>query len=193
MDTLPPKPPHKILIVDDDVSVLEIYTSKFKQEGFDVVAVKDGQEAWDLIRGGYTPEVLYTGIVMPRMTGFDLIRAMRADPRLASIPIAINSHYGRNEDKATAKSLGIDDFLVVGVVPLNEVVRRIKLMMGVQDSFTVRLERGREDDEEIISLLNKQGMTSLGNHGEKLSLELKPQSESGVFRVGLIVENPEQR
>ena len=188
----PPPPPKKILIVDDDGYLLGTYAEKFKEEGFAVSTADDGQEAWDLIQGGYTPDVMFTGIVMPRMTGFDLIRKMQADPRLAPIPVAISSHQGREEDKATAKALAVDDFLIKGTVTLNEVVRRVRLILGVQTSYQISLKREAHDAEALISLLDKQQLTSLGFQDGALLLGLEPQKDREVFKLKLIKEHPEQ-
>jgi DNA-binding response OmpR family regulator len=186
-----PLPPKKILIVDDDQYLLGVYAEKFKEEGFDVTIAKDGQEAWDLIRGGYLPDVMFTGIVMPRVDGFDLIRKMQVDPKLASIPVAISSHQGREVDKAIAKSLAVDDFIIKGLVSLNEVVRRVGLIAGLQNRYIIPLARSQGDTEALIRLLDKQQLTSLGFEGEDIFLEMEPQEERGMFVVKLTDEKME--
>lgn len=176
----------KILIVDDDNFLLQIYASSFKAEGFDVVAASDGQEAWDIIQSGNVPDVVFTGILMPRMTGFDLIRKMQADPKLAPIPVAISSHRGREEDKKTSKELNVDDFLIQGFVPVVEVVRRVEYLLGVYKVYRIKLNRTEEDTEALIDLLNKQQQTSLGYMGGgDLYLVFTPKKETGEFNVEL--------
>ena len=180
---------NKILLVDDDRYLLGIYAEKFKEEGFDAITASDGQEAWELIQGGYIPEVVFAGILMPRMTGFDLIRKMQADPKLASIPVIISSHRGRVEDKNTAKELGVDDFIIQGITPLVEVVRRINLLIGINRSYVVHLERNEYDSEALINLLDKEQQTFIGLSTEtKLFLKLEPLAEKGLFKVTLTAE-----
>ncbi len=183
--------PKKILIVDDDQYLLGVYAEKFKEEGFDVTTANDGQEAWDLISSGYSPDVMFTGIVMPHMDGFELIRKMQADPKLAAIPVAISSHQGREVDKAIAKSLAVDDFLIQGLVSLNEVVRRVRLIAGLQSRYTIPLVRSQGDTEALISLLDKQQMTSLGFKGADLFLRLDPQENGGMFTAKLTDQEEE--
>lgn len=180
----------KILIVDDEQYLLSVYAAKFKEEGFDVATAIDGQAAWELLQGGYVPDVMFTGILMPRMSGFDLIRKMQADARLASIPVAISSHRGRQEDKVTAKELGVDDFLIQGLVSLNEVVRRIRRLLGAVQSYKVALERGKEDGDSLINFLEMQTMDlATADANKKILLELEPQQEKGMFKVTIIRED----
>jgi len=180
----------KILIVDDDQYLLGVYASKFREEKFDVKTANDGQEAWELIQGGYVPDVVFTGILMPRMTGFDLIRNMQADAKLKDIPTAISSHRGRPEDRVTAKELGVDDFLIQGLVTLNEVVRRIKRLLGVEQSYRVQVDRNRYDSEGLISLLESQDSDSAEkDKGKLLLLELHPRDEKGLFHVEIVRED----
>ena len=82
----------KILLVDDDPQALEIYRHKFQEDSFEVVTAVDGQDALDKIKAGFIPDVIFTGILMPRLTGFELVKKIREDEKLAKIPIAISSH-----------------------------------------------------------------------------------------------------
>jgi DNA-binding response OmpR family regulator len=120
------------------------------------------------------------------MDGFELIRKMQADPKLAAIPVAISSHQGREVDKAMAKSLAVDDFLIRGLVSLNEVVRRVRLIAGIQSSYTIPVMRDRGDSEALVSFLDKEQLTSLGFGDKDVFLEITPQEENGVFTVKLM-------
>ncbi|MEK7464682.1 MAG: response regulator [Patescibacteria group bacterium] len=176
----------KILIVDDDDSVRNIYVHKFKEEGFEVVPAKNGEEAWNLLEGGFLPNIVFTGILMPKMSGFDLVRKMRPDSRFTNIPIVIFSHRGREEDKEEAIWLGVNDFLVQGVVSLTETVRRINLILGEKPTYFILLDRKDEGVENLVRLLDAQQKTSLGfDKGKKLFIRIEPMKEGGEFRVGL--------
>ena len=59
----------KILIIDDDQPSLDLYAELFRGEGFEVSLAHDGQEGWDELRSGKIPDVVFTGIIMPRMSG----------------------------------------------------------------------------------------------------------------------------
>jgi len=176
----------KILIVDDALFLLDVYESAFREAGFEVKVSRDGKEAWDAIEGGYQPDIMFTGILMPRMTGFDLIRKMQARDDLKDIPVVISSHRGREEDKETAKGLGVDDFVVQGLVPLHEVVRRIKALSGDHVIYHVAIERGHHDGDALIALLARLGQVSPPAGDEEVFLEMEPTKEPGEFKVRIV-------
>ena len=184
-----PKPANKkVFLVDDDTFLLEIYGKKFMEEGFDVSVATNGKEAWDLVQGGYRPDVIFTGIIMPEMTGFELVRKLQENPELAKIPVVIFSHRGRPEDKKTAKELNCDDFIVQGAVPLAEVVRRIELLLGIRHRFTVFVNRDHEEEDALVRLLELQQGISCPLEKRTVRVELEPKAEKGEFNAKLICD-----
>ncbi|MDO8443641.1 MAG: response regulator [Candidatus Azambacteria bacterium] len=176
----------KILIVDDDEFLLGIYAKNFKDEGFEVSIARDGQEAWEIISGGNVPDIVFTGIVMPRMTGFELIAKMQANPDLSKIPTAINSHRGRPEDRELAQEMAVDDFIIQGFTTPAEVVRRIKMLLGIQNVYKITIDADKYDGQMFINLLNKQqGATCDPADGKEIFLEIKPKTEKGEFKVDI--------
>ena len=174
----------KVLIVDDDDFLLGVYVKNFGDEGFEVLTAHDGEEAWEIISGGNVPDVVFTGIVMPRMTGFELIAKMQADPNLAKIPVAINSHRGRPEDQKLAKEMAVDDFIIQGLVTPVEVVRRVKLLLGIQNVYKVVIVPNKNDARALIDFLNKQqGATCDPMGGKEIFLEIESETEKGEFKI----------
>ena len=174
----------KILIVDDDDFLLGVYAKNFKDEGFEVLTAHDGEEAWEIISGGNVPDVVFTGIIMPRMTGFELIAKMQADPDLAKIPVAINSHRGRPEDEKLAKQMGVDDFIIQGLTTPAEAVRRVKLLLGIQSIYKVAIVPDKNDAPALINFLNKQqGAICDPAGGKEIFLEIEPETEEGEFKI----------
>lgn len=176
----------KILIVDDDEFLLGIYAKNFKDEGFDVSIARDGEEAWGMISGGNIPDIVFTGIVMPRMTGFELIAKMQADLNLAKIPVAMNSHRGRPEDKKLAQEMAVDDFIVQGFTTPAEVVRRIKMLLGIQSVYKIAIVTDKYDGQIFINLLNKQQNTVCDPaNGKEIFLEIESKTEKGEFKINV--------
>lgn len=174
----------KILIVDDDEFLLGIYAKNFRNDGFDVLTAHNGEEAWDIVSSGNIIDVIFTGITMPKMTGFELIAKLQADPKLANIPVAINSHRGRPEDEKLAKEMGVDDFIIQGTTTPIEAVRRIKLLLGIQHVYKITLMPNRDDATALIDFLNKQQNNNCDPSGNKeIFLELEPKPEKGEFKV----------
>ncbi|MEY4731457.1 MAG: hypothetical protein RL681_403 [Candidatus Parcubacteria bacterium] len=184
MMNIMPDEKKKILIVDDDQFLRDMFVATFTEAGFDVTSAADGQEAWDKLGVGYKPDIVMTGILMPRMSGFELLRNMQADPKLAPIPVAIFSHRGREEDKKTAKDLNADDFIIQGSVPLVEVVRRIRALTGDVHTYRVYLKRFHDDAETFLQTLAAQGKVDLADlKDDTCFLELTPLKENGQFSV----------
>lgn len=185
---VPVPPKKKILLADDDNFLLEIYANKFRAEGFEVVAAHDGQEAWEIIGQGNIPDVVFTGIIMPRMTGFDLVRKLQADPNLANVPVVIFSHRGRPEDQKAAEELGVDDFIVQGAVPIAEVVRHVNLVLGVRTTFVLKLSRDDPNVDALVRLLELQQGISCPPSSRIIIIELESEKEKGKFTARLMCE-----
>ncbi len=121
---------------------------------------------------------------MPRMTGFELIAKLQADPKLASVPVAINSHRGRPEDEKLAKEMAVDDFIIQGLTTPIEAVRRVELLLGIQNSYKVVLTPNKYDAASLINFLNEQQNTNCDPIGDKeIFIELEPKSEKGEFKI----------
>jgi CheY-like chemotaxis protein len=80
-----------ILLVEDDPDCREVVSEYLDLMGYEVRTAADGVEALDALRARRLPDVVLTDLAMPRMTGQQLVAAMRADPRLAAIPIVVMS------------------------------------------------------------------------------------------------------
>lgn len=175
--------PKKILIVDDDELLLGIYAKNFRDENFEVFTAHDGEEAWNIIKSGNVPDVVFTGIVMPKMTGFELIAKMQADEMLAKIPVAINSHRGRPEDQKLAKEMNVDDFIIQGTTTPAETVRRIKLLAGIQNIYKISIIPNKYDAADLINFFNKQQHVECDSSAKEIILEIEPEPETGKFKV----------
>lgn len=179
----------KILIVDDDEFLLGVYAKNFKDEGFEVLTAHDGEEAWEIINAGNVPDVVFTGITMPKMTGFELVAKLQTDEKLAKIPVAINSHRGRPEDEKLAKQMGVDDFIIQGAVTPIEAVRRIKLLLGIHNIYRIAIVPNKHDGIALVNFLNKQQGTNCNpTDNNEIFLELEPKMEKSEFKIKISCE-----
>ena len=83
---------YRVLLTDDELHILRAAEFKLKRH-FEVTCASDGQEAWELLQH-YRPDVLITDLQMPRMSGIDLIERIRADARLADLPVILLTAKG---------------------------------------------------------------------------------------------------
>lgn len=122
----------KILIVDDDHNVRNLYVDVFQEKGFEVIEAIDGVDGLDKATK-MIPDLVFTGIIMPRMDGFALIEALRKNVMTSKIPIIMSSHLGREQDKQRAEKLGVKEFIVLGYYKPYEVVEKVRLMFATHE------------------------------------------------------------
>ncbi len=166
-----------ILVVDDDVSSRRLYREVFQKEGFNVLTAQDGLEGLDIaIRE--RPDLVFTGIIMPRMDGFELISSLRKNAATSDIPIVMYSHLGREEDKRKAHELGVKDFVVRSVVTPREVSDRIKTYLGQSQSYAMSFEPAERDAAKLAKDFDFPPYFECEN-GERMVLKLKPLNQGG--------------
>ncbi len=119
----------KVLIIDDDKSSRETYMDVFRQEGFEVSEAVDGLDGLDKAVK-IIPDVIFTGIIMPRMDGFGLKDALVKNVATSSIPVFMLSHMGREEDREKAEKIGIRGFIVQGMTTPKQVLENVRAMFN---------------------------------------------------------------
>ncbi|MEK9147757.1 MAG: response regulator [Patescibacteria group bacterium] len=113
----------KVLIVDDDEESANLLKGVFKSGGFEVKAAFDGLEGFDMATK-FLPDVIITGIVMPRMSGFEMMKNLKGSVSTAKIPVMVFSHLGRQEDKEEAQKMGARDFIIRGMTTPADIVKK---------------------------------------------------------------------
>ena len=120
----------KILIADDEASILEIMEKKIAREGFEVVTAADGVIAWEKIQLT-APDVVVLDLTMPNMDGLEVLKNLGENPpRGKWIPVIIVSALGEVADLEKGMSLQADHYLVKPC-PVEEILRGIRLMLSL--------------------------------------------------------------
>lgn len=120
----------KILLVEDDVALADVYKSRLELEGFDVSHVANGELALDSARE-YHPDLIVLDAMMPKINGFDVLDILRNTPETMNIRVIMLTALSQAKDKARAKALGADDYLVKSQVVISDVVDRVTHHLGV--------------------------------------------------------------
>lgn len=115
----------KIAIVEDESILLKVLEEKFSKANFDVVIAKDGEVAMPVIKKSM-PELIILDLILPKKDGFEVLKELKADPELKTIPVVVLSNLGQDEDIKRALQLGAEDYLVKTQHPINEVVDKVK-------------------------------------------------------------------
>lgn len=122
--------PYKILIVDDDKFLLNMYSIKFQKEKFDVSVAGDGLEALKKLQEGFVPDAIVLDIVMPVMDGLEFLEKMRSENLAKDATLLILSNQGQSSDIDKAKRLGIDGYIVKATTIPSEVVIEVQRMLA---------------------------------------------------------------
>lgn len=115
----------KILIVDDDKFLLDMYSIKFSEQGFDLQSAGSAQEALDKINSDWRPDVYLVDIIMPTMDGFQLIEELKRRNLRAGSALIVLSNLGQKEDIEKALALGVDGYIVKASATPSEVVTKV--------------------------------------------------------------------
>lgn len=122
--------PYKILIVDDDKFLLNMYSIKFQKEKFDVTTASDGSDALKKLEAGFVPDAIVLDIVMPVMDGLEFLEKMRGEDLAKNSTLLILSNQGQSSDIEKAKKLGIDGYIVKATTIPSEVVSEVLRMLS---------------------------------------------------------------
>jgi len=117
-----------ILLVDDDLTLREMYGERLKAEGFEIIQAVNGEEA--LARAKESkPNVILLDIMMPKINGFDVLKQLKEDSELKDIPVIILTALIQDVDRAQGKKLGAIDYIVKSETMPGEVIEKIKKVL----------------------------------------------------------------
>ncbi len=101
----------KVLLIEDEPDVLELYRLKLTLDDYDVVTAQNGQEGLDKAHSE-KPELIFLDIKMPGMDGFDVLKHLRADESTKTIPVIILSNFDEEAMVEKGLSLGANEYLI---------------------------------------------------------------------------------
>ncbi len=114
-----------ILIVEDDDFLRSLAVTKLEKEGLTVSMAANGQSALDALKSG-TPDLIILDLMLPIMSGFDVLKVIKSDEATKNIKIIVFSNLGEQGDIKTCLDLGVSDYLVKANFTLDELVEKIK-------------------------------------------------------------------
>jgi|MGYP003433777335 DNA-binding response OmpR family regulator len=121
---------HKILIVDDDAFLLDMYALKFSQSNFEVTTASNPEKALEILRGGLVPKIMLLDVLMPIMDGFQLLKVMQDEKLIPTTIKIILSNRGQQSDIKLGESLGASGYIVKASMTPSEVVTEVMKIVG---------------------------------------------------------------
>lgn len=123
-------PKKKILIVDDDKFLLDMYAIKFNQGEFDVMALLSASEALAKLREGMAPDAIITDLIMPGMDGFEFLETIKKENLAGEAKKIILSNKGERSDIDRGLSLGVHGYIIKASAIPSEVVAKVKEILS---------------------------------------------------------------
>jgi len=116
----------KILIIDDDNFLLDMYAMKFKKEGFDVIAISDAETALNQLKEGtIKPKIILLDLIMPKMDGITFLKELYNQKIADKIVKIILSNQGQQNDIDIANKIGVDGYIIKALHTPSEVAKQV--------------------------------------------------------------------
>ena len=119
----------KILLVEDDKSLREIYGVRLLAEGYDIVSAGDGEEALAMAIKE-RPQLIVSDVMMPKISGFDMLDILRSTTETRDIKVIMMTALSSDDQRARGEQLGADRYLVKSQVGIEDVVRTVHEVLG---------------------------------------------------------------
>jgi len=128
----------KILLVEDDNNLREIYEARLMAEGYEIVSARDGEEALTVAMKE-KPDLIISDVMMPKISGFDMLDILRTTEETKNAKVIMMTALSQAEDKARAEKLGADRYLVKSQVTLEDVAKVAKQVLEGEPAAPVEL------------------------------------------------------
>lgn len=120
----------RILLVEDDRFLRRAVEAALARAGFEVLVAADAEQAPGLARAG-RPDLVLLDVVMPRVSGFEVLEQLKGDPATAPIPVIMLTNLSQDGDVARARASGAAGYLVKASLSLKELVRQVEEALAV--------------------------------------------------------------
>lgn len=118
-----------VLVVEDDKFLRELLVRKLASEGFDVKNAIDADAAFSIL-AERKPNIILLDLILPGVDGFEILARIKADTKISDVPVIILSNLGQKEDLEKAMTLGAKDFMVKANFTLDEIVAKVRGIVG---------------------------------------------------------------
>jgi len=115
----------KILIIEDEEVLVNMYETKFTSEGYQVLKAANGEDGL-LIAQKEKPDMILLDVILPKMDGFMVLKKIKEDPTIKDIPVILLTNLGQDEDINKGKEDGASAYLVKANLTPSEVIDKVK-------------------------------------------------------------------
>jgi len=120
----------KVLLVEDDRFLSEMYATKLRETGFEVETAFDGEEGLSKVKS-FKPKVVFLDIVLPKKDGFEVLKTLQDGGFLAEMKVIALTNLGQKEEVEKGMALGASDYIIKAHFTPTEVVAKAKKLLGI--------------------------------------------------------------
>lgn len=124
-DIIQQAPKKQILLVEDEQFLSTLLKNRLEKDGFEVTLARDGEEAVNLLKT-VKPSLVLLDLILPKMSGFDVLEAINSDPQLHKAPVMIISNLGQESDIERGKELGAVDYFIKAKISIDDLIKEVK-------------------------------------------------------------------
>ncbi len=152
----------KILLVEDDSNLREIYAARLEAEGYKIYAANDGEEALAIAVREH-PDLIISDIMMPKISGFDMLDILRSTPETKNTKVIMMTALSQDEDKQRGKDLGADHYIVKSQVTLDDVVSIVHEILGTTPAHDDAAATQTGNDAATLAAMNQEVQQFVAN------------------------------
>ncbi|HSX01611.1 MAG TPA: response regulator [Candidatus Saccharimonas sp.] len=123
----------KVAIIEDDIAIVQMYRTKFENEGYQVETAGDGETGLELIES-YQPDIILLDLMMPNMNGLDMLQKLRAQPGGKDAKVVVLTNMGDTETATRVYKMAADDYIVKAEMTPKDVAERVKKLLAKKKS-----------------------------------------------------------
>ncbi len=175
----------KILIIEDEKTLLNAIAKKLEVENYQVQTALDGQEGLEKIEEDM-PDLILLDILMPRVDGFGVLEKLNKNPKFSNIPVIIISNSGQPVEIERAMSLGVKDYLIKAEFDPQEVVIKVKNVLGKIENNNDKQSEKNTDAKNVLIIEDDQLLRSLCSKKllmEGFNVDTAIDSQQGLDKI----------
>lgn len=179
-----------ILFVEDDLLFQRTYRTHLEEAGYEVRLASDGENALRQIDAS-PPALVLLDLMLPRLSGYDVLARIRANPRSAQLPVIVLTNKGERDDIRRAMESGATDYFIKFAARPAEVLWKVRQVLaaaaGKPAAMRVAIREKELDAETFAEAAGKPRDLHCSECGSRLALELTPKADAGgVFDARLV-------
>lgn len=118
----------KVAIIEDDIAIVQMYRTKFENEGYEVATAPDGLTGLQLIES-FAPDIVLLDLMMPNMNGLDMLSKLRNQPGGREAKVVVLTNMGDTETATKVYKMAADDYIVKAEMTPKQVAERVKALL----------------------------------------------------------------